>query len=138
MVESSKIRPDGFVAIACGVGALLMTALTVGAADVRQAAAATIVFVLMGLAPYGLTVVLSAIRPLRRLIVAATRAVAVTYGVFDCGLRYLALYHPQSSTDAVVVAILPFWWLPTLLAVTGLAAAVLWLRSRATGRPAFA
>ena len=57
---------------------------------------------------------------MRRLVVATTRAVAVAYGLFDCGLRYLALYHPQSSTDAVVVAVLPFWWVPTVLVVAAL------------------
>lgn len=137
VAERVNVRPDRFVAIACSAAAVLMTALTLGAADVRQAGAAVAVFIVMGLAPYGLTTLVSAIRPFRRLIVATTRAVAVVYGLLDCGLRYLALYHPKGSTDAVVVAILPFWWVPTLLVVSSLTAATFWLRSRVTGGPAF-
>ncbi len=142
MVDGAKKhrgRPDWFVLIACGAGALLMTVLTLGAADTRQAGIGVLtVFVALGLAPYGLTAVLSAIRPWRRLVVATTRGVAVVYGLCDCALRYLALYQPQSSTDAVVVAILPFWWLPTVLVVAALTGATLWAMSRITGRPAFA
>ena len=91
---------------------------------------------MLGLAPYAFTAILSLIQPMRRLVVATARAVAVVYGLFDCGLRYLALYHPQSSTDAVVVAVLPFWWVPTVVVVAALTAATLWAVSRRTGRPA--
>jgi hypothetical protein len=140
MVDGAKRgsgRPDRFVLVACGAGALLMTGLTLGAADASQAGAGVLaVFVALGLAPYGATVLLSAIRPWRRWIVATTRGVAVVYGLFDCGLRYLALYQPQSSTDAVVVVILPFWWVPTLIVVGSVTAVTLWAVSRTTGRPA--
>jgi hypothetical protein len=94
--------------------------------------------VALGLAPYGLTALLSLIRPFRRLVVATTRGLAVAYGLVDCGLRYLALYHPTGSTDAVVVVVLPFWWVPMAMVVAALAAATLWVVSRRTGRPAFA
>ena len=93
---------------------------------------------MLGLAPYGFTAILSLIQPMRRLVVATARAVAMVYGLFDCGLRYLAFYHPQSSTDAVVVVVLPFWWVPTVVVVAALTAATLWAVSRRTGRPAFA
>jgi hypothetical protein len=138
MVDGAKKGPDRFVLIACAAGALLMTGLTLGAADASQVGVGVLaVFVVLGLAPYGLTALLSLIRPMRRLVVASARAVAVIYGLFDCGLRYLALYHPQGSTDAVVVAILPFWWVPTVLIVAALTAATLWTMARVTGRPAF-
>jgi hypothetical protein len=132
------MRADRFVLIACGAFALLMTALTLGAAAPVASGGFVTVFIVLGLAPYGFTVLLSLIQPMRGLVVATTRTVAVVYGLFDCGLRYLALYHPQSSTDAVVVAILPFWWVPTLIVVAAVAAATLWAVSRRTGRPAFA
>ena len=138
MVENGKVHADRFVLIACGAFALLMTVLTLGAATKVVSAGVVAVFIVLGLAPYGFTALLSLIQPMRRLVVATTRAVAVAYGLFDCGLRYLALYHPQSSTDAVVVAVLPFWWVPTVLAVAALTAATLWAMSRKTGRPAFA
>ncbi len=137
MTEGGKARADRFVLIACGVFAVLMTALTLGAAA-PVGAGIVAIFIALGLAPYGFTALLSLIQPMRRLIVATTRVVAVVYGLFDCGLRYLALYHPQSSTDAVVVAILPFWWVPTVVVVAALTAATLWAVSRRTGRPAFA
>ena len=137
MVESGKVRADRFVLIACGAFALVMTALTLGAAaPVGGGIVAT--FIVLGLAPYGFTAVLSLIQPMRRLVVGTARAVAVVYGLFDCGLRYLALYQPQSSTDAIVVAVLPFWWVPTVVVVAALTAATLWAVSRRTGRPAFA
>ena len=97
MVESGKVRADRFVLIACGVFALLMTALTLGAAAAPVASAGVVaVFIALGLAPYGFTALLSLIQPMRRLVVATARAVAVVYGLFDCGLRYLALYHPRA------------------------------------------
>ena len=119
MTEGGKARADRFVLIACGVFAVLMTALTLGAAA-PVGAGIVAIFIALGLAPYGFTALLNLIQPMRRgLIVATTRVVAVIYGLFDCGLRYLALYHPQSSTDAVVVAILyrsggcrPWWSSP--------------------------
>jgi hypothetical protein len=138
MVESVKVRADRFVLIACGAFALLMAALTLGAAAPVGGAGIVAIFIGLGLAPYGFTALLSLIRPMRRLVVTTARAVAVVYGLFDCGLRYLALYHPQSSTDAVVVAVLPFWWVPTVVVVAALTAATLWAVSRRTGRPAFA
>lgn len=91
MVETS-VRFDRFVLIACALGALISTGLTLGAADVHAAgvpALAIVIFIVMGVAPYGVTAMLSAIRPFRRLVLATTRAVAVIYGVLDCGLRYL-------------------------------------------------
>jgi hypothetical protein len=139
MADGAKTGPDRFVLIACGAGALLMTGLTLDAADASALGRGVpAVFVVLGLAPYGLTALLSLLRPWRRLVVITARAVAVIYGIFDCGLRYLALYQPQGSTDAVVVAILPFWWVPMVLVVTALTAATLWATSRLTGRPAFA
>ena len=138
MVESGKVRADRFVLMACGAFALLMTALTLGAAAPIGRAGIVAVFIALGLAPYASTAILSLIQPMRRLVVATARAVAVVYGLFDCGLRYLALYHPQSSTDAVVVAVLPFWWVPTVVLVAALTAATLWAVSRRTGRAAFA
>jgi hypothetical protein len=138
MVESRKVRADRFVLIACGAFALLMTVLTLGAAAKVVSAGIVAMFILLGLAPYGFTALLSVIQPMRRLVVATARAVTVVYGLFDCGLRYLALYHPGSSTDAVVVAVLPFWWVPTVLVVAALTTATLWAVSRRTGRPAFA
>ena len=129
-MAAASVRFDRFVAIACALGALVSTGLTLGAADVHAAGVpglAIVIFVAMGVTPYGVTAVLSAIRPFRRLVLATTRAVAVVYGVFDCGLRYLALYQPTGSTDAVVVAVLPFWWVPILLAVLAIAAVVQWL-----------
>ena len=129
---ATSVRFDRFVLIACALGASISTGLTLGAADVHAAgvpALAIVIFVVMGIAPYGLTAVLSAIRPFRRLVVATTRAVAVIYGVFDCGLRYMALYHPTGSTDGLVIAVLPFWWVPTLLAVLAVTAVVQWLRA---------
>ena len=138
MVDSGKVRADWFVLIACGVFALLMTALTLGAAAPVASGGIVAVFIVLGLAPYGFTALLSLIQPMRRLVVATARAVAVVYGLFDCGLRYLALYHPRGSTDAVVVAVLPFWWVPTVVVVAALTAATLWAASRRTGRPAFA
>ena len=131
MAEERAVRFDRFVVMACALGALVSTGLTLGAADVHAAgvpALAIVIFVVMGVGPYALTAVLSAIRPFRRLVVATTRAVAVIYGVFDCGLRYLALYHPTGSTDAVVVVVLPLWWVPTLLTVLAVTAMVQWLR----------
>jgi hypothetical protein len=139
MVDRLKLPADRVVLIACGTGAFLMTALTVGAADVHAVdagPAAAAAFVALGLVPYALTALLSAIRPFRRLVVTATRAVAVIYGLFDGVIRYLALYRPQSSTDAVVVFVLPFWWLPILALVTALSAAALWVAARRGGRPA--
>jgi hypothetical protein len=129
VVEDRAVRFDRFVLVVCALGALLMTGLTLGAADLTASgvpAAAILIFLGLGLVPYGLTVVLSAIRTYRRLVVATTRAVAVVYGVFDCGLRYLALYHPTGSTDGLVVLVLPFWWVPTLLAVLAVTAVVQW------------
>jgi hypothetical protein len=132
-MSESPVRFDRFVLVACALFALLMAGLTFGAADRGAGIPAVSIFIVVGLFPYGLTAVLSAIRPFRRLVVATTRAVAVIYGVLDCGLRYLALYHPTGSTDSLVVAVLPFWWVPTLLAVGAVTAAVLWVRSRGTG-----
>lgn len=128
MAEAS-VRFDRFVLVACALFALLMAGLTFGAADKGAGIPALSIFIVMGLVPYGLTAALSAMRPFRRLVVATTRAVALIYGVFDCGLRYLALYHPTGSTDAVVVAVLPFWWVPVLLAVLAVTAVVQWLRA---------
>jgi hypothetical protein len=131
VAEDRAVRFDRFVLVACALFALLMTGLTLGAADLNASgvpAAAILIFLGLGLAPYGLTVVLSAIRPFRRWILTTTRAVAVIYGVFDCGLRYLALYHPTGSTDSVVVVALPFWWVPILLVVAAVTAVVHWLR----------
>jgi hypothetical protein len=125
-----SLEVDRFVLIVCAVGALLMAGLTVGAADVRAGGLGLVIFVAMGLAPYILTALLSAIRSWRRFVVATTRGVAVVYGIFDCGLRYVALYHPQGSTDSLVVVVLPFWWVPTLVVVAALTAATLWVRNR--------
>ena len=139
MAKRAPLRADRFVLAACVVGATAMTLITLGAADGGVGGSAPVLlFIALGLAPYGLTAALSLIRPLRRLVVWSTRAVAMLFGLFDCGLRYGALYHPTSSTDAIVVAILPFWWVPTLVVVTAATAAVLWLRGRLTGTPAFA
>ena len=77
---------------------------------------------MLGLAPYAFTTILSLIQPMRRLVVASARAVAV----------------PQSSTDAIVVAILPFWWVPTVVVVAALTAATLWGRVPADGPARFA
>jgi hypothetical protein len=140
MVDRERLPVDRVVLIACGTGALLMTALTMGAADAGGSAGGAAVvaaFVALGLVPYGLTALLSRIRAGRRLVTAATRTLAFAYGAFDCGLRYLALYHPTGSTDAVVVAVLPFWWLPMAVIVAALTAATLWILARRTGRPAF-
>ena len=99
MVESGKVRADRFVLMACGAFALVMTALTLGAAaPVGAGIVAT--FIVLGLAPYAFTAILSLIQPMRRLVVATARAVAVVYGLFDCGLRYLALYHAQRPRSA--------------------------------------
>jgi hypothetical protein len=49
-----------------------------------------------------------------------------------------SLYHPQSSTDAIVITILPFWWVPTVVVVAALTAATMRTVARMTGRPAFA
>src|SRR5262245_2326292 len=87
-------RFDRFVLIACGLFAALMTGLTFGATDKEAGIPGLAIFIVMGLVPYAFTAALSGILPFRRLILATTRAVAVIYGVFDCGLRYLALYHP--------------------------------------------
>ena len=139
MVDGVKVEVDRFVLMASGAGALTMTALTLGAADIGQGGAGAVAaFLVLGLVPYGLTALLSAFRPFRRLVVTATRATAVIYGLFDGVIRYLALYRPQSSTDAVVVAVLPFWWLPILALVTALSAAALWAVARRSGRAAFA
>lgn len=128
MADHRAVRFDRFVLAACALFALLMTGLTLGAADVGAGIPGLAFFLAIGLVPYALTAVLSGIPSFRRLVVATTRAVAVVYGVLDCGLRYLALYHPTGSTDALVVAVLPFWWVPTLLAVLAVTAVVQWLR----------
>lgn len=140
MVERQRRRVDRVALIACGTGALLMTALTLAAADFQAVDGGPGVvaeFIALGLAPYALTALLSLVRPLRRLVVATTRAVAVAYGLLDCGMRYVAFYHPKGSTDALVVVILPFWWMPVAMVVAALTAATLWVLSRRTGRPAF-
>lgn len=127
MSTGSTLRFDRFVVIACGVGAAVSLGLTLGAADLDVAGvpvAAKVALFGIGLAPYGLTAVLSAIRPFRRLVVATTRVAAVLYGVADCTLRYLALYHPTGSTDALVIVGLPLWWLPTMLIVAAVTAGV--------------
>ena len=96
MVESGKVRADRFVLIACAAFALVMTALTLGAAAPVGGAGIIASFIVLGLAPYAFTAILSLIQPMRRLVVASARAVAVVFGLFDCGLRYLALYHPRA------------------------------------------
>ena len=131
MTDGPRLRFDRCTLIVCALGALLSAGLTFGAADLDATGlqvAAIVIFFVMGLVPYGVTVLLSTIRSYRRLVVATTRATAVVYGVFDCGLRYLALYHPTGSTDAVVVAVLPFWYLPIVLAMLAVMALVQWLR----------
>ncbi len=128
MISDSRFRrPDSFVAIICGVAALAMSALTLGAVTpgVAVTSGTVAVSVLLGLAPYGLTVALSCLPGLRRLVVATTRAVALIYGAFDNFIRYQALYHPTGSTDALVVLFLPFWWIVCLAVVGGLVGAAL-------------
>jgi hypothetical protein len=89
-------RPDPFVLIVCTAAALLMTALTLGASlpSVERPSAAIAFFVVLGVAPYALTVALTCLPGLRRLVLSTARAVAVVYGAFDNFLRYQALYHP--------------------------------------------
>ena len=130
MSTGSTVRFDRFVLIVCALGALVSVGLTLGAADLDAAgvpAGAKVFLFGIGLAPYALTAVLSAIRPFRRLVVATTRVAAVLYGLADCGLRYLAFYHPTSSTDALVIVGLPLWWLPMVSIVAAVTGVVQWL-----------
>jgi hypothetical protein len=113
--------PDSFVLIICSVAAVVMGALTLGAADPssRLTSKAILFVILLGIAPYALTIALTCVARLRRFMVPTARAVALIYSLSDNLLRYLALYHPTGSTDSVVVVVLPFWWIPCLAVVAG-------------------
>jgi hypothetical protein len=115
------------VAIICGVAAVTMAVLTLGAVApaMRLSSGTVAAFVVLGAAPYALTVALTCLPGLRRFVVFTARAVALIYGVFDNFIRYQALSFPTGSTDAVVVVFLPFWWVVCLAVVGGLVGAAL-------------
>jgi hypothetical protein len=125
--DSRFRRPDPFVVLVCGVAALAMIALTLGAVapSMRLSSGTIAAFLVLGAAPYALTVALTCLPGLRRFILFTTRAVALIYGVFDNFIRYQALYFPTGSADAAVVVFLPFWWLVCLAVVGGLVGAAL-------------
>jgi hypothetical protein len=60
----------------------------------------------------------------------------VLYAAFDNILRYLALYHPTGSTDALVVVALPLWWVVCLVVTAGTVAVTLAARRRHHGKGA--
>ena len=93
MVESGKVRADRFVLIAGGVRARYDGAHARRGRAGRRRRCRGDLRCCCGLAVRVHGGPEPLIEPMRRLVVGSARAVAVVYGLFDCGLRYLALDH---------------------------------------------